>query len=505
VPLGTSNTTEMVKLPSGPRPDRPKRSLCLGIVLAIFAVASLAQYPGQYPPTTAPGQYPPGQYPPGTYPPGQGPNGGAGVPVPSKHKKKGGQEDTIKQPTIAADAVTVSNDGKTLVVHTDDGRTLTMSIVPRTKWTRAENEIPWNQVVPRTTVHVEAAQDDQVFLTAVEVKLLKDAPSESREAARGPAPAAASQPADDEEMTRPTILHSSVDIPDRPVLQRGKPKQARPDDLQNESPKEQPSKADTVAAAHPQPKAAESSDNDFTIDDKPAPKQRAPGADLLDRTREWAASFTHGLPNYVCQQLTTRYMEQSKSEGWQPQDVITAKVIYEDGRESYKDITVGGKKTNKDMLEVGGSTSTGEFASVLASLFSESSNTDFKFYRSASTGGVEAAIYDFKVALPNSDWTIKVGGQSLRPAYSGSIWVEKSSGQVRRVEMQADKIPQDFPFDQIQSAVDYEQVSLGTAKFLLPVHAENLSCERGSSICSKNTIDFRDYHKYSGESTVTFQ
>jgi hypothetical protein len=41
--------------------------------------------------------------------------------------------------------------------------------------------------------------------------------------------------------------------------------------------------------------------------------------------------------------------------------------------------------------------------------------------------------------------------------------------------------------------------------FLLPVHAENLGCQRGTPICTKNTVDFRDYHKYSGESTITFK
>jgi len=33
---------------------------------------------------------------------------------------------------------------------------------------------------------------------------------------------------------------------------------------------------------------------------------------------------------------------------------------------------------------------------------------------------------------------------------------------------------------------------------------EILSCERGSNQCSRNVIDFRNYHKYSGESTITF-
>jgi hypothetical protein len=107
--------------------------------------------------------------------------------------------------------------------------------------------------------------------------------------------------------------------------------------------------------------------------------------------------------------------------------------------------------------------------------------------------------------LKNSDWTITVGGQSLRPVYSGSIWIDRATAQVRRIEMQADNIPKDFPDDAVASAVDYDEVHLGTSTFLLPVHAENLSCQRGTTICTKNTIDFRDYHKYSGESTVTFK
>jgi hypothetical protein len=225
----------------------------------------------------------------------------------------------------------------------------------------------------------------------------------------------------------------------------------------------------------------------------------------VDKTKDWAVTFTNGLPNFVCEQMTTRYMEQSRSEGWQPLDIVTAKVIYEDGKENYKEITVGGKRTNKSMLELGGSTSTGEFASTLRSLFSEASRAQFKLVQSTTLNGSPAAIYDFKVTLNNSDWYIKVGGQALRPAYSGSVWIDKASAQVRRIEMQADNIPQDFPLDSIQWAVDYDEVSLGTAKFLLPVHADNLGCQRGSPICTKNSTDFRNYHKYSGESTILYK
>jgi hypothetical protein len=226
---------------------------------------------------------------------------------------------------------------------------------------------------------------------------------------------------------------------------------------------------------------------------------------LIDKTKDWAMTFTNGLPNYICDQLTTRYIEQSRSAGWEPLDIITAKVVYEDGKEDYRDITVGGKKTNKGMMELGGSTSTGEFASTLRSLFSEPTAAEFKLYESTSVDGTAASIYDFKVALKNSDWTIQIGGQMMRPAYSGSVWIEKSTGEVRRIEMQADNIPHDFPLDSIQMAVDYDKIRLGTAEFLLPVHSENLACQRGSPICTKNAIDFRDYHKFTGESTIDFK
>jgi hypothetical protein len=39
-------------------------------------------------------------------------------------------------------------------------------------------------------------------------------------------------------------------------------------------------------------------------------------------------------------------------------------------------------------------------------------------------------------------------------------------------------------------------------QYLLPVHSENLSCQRGTSICSRNAIDFRNYKKFGSESTI---
>ncbi len=348
-------------------------------------------------------------------------------------------------------------------------------------------------------MHVECSEDDQSYLTALKVDLLKDPPADlPQEHAAANRPAAAVDPATAAELNKP----AATDAPDRPILRRGHVTQRDSDDstdTASTAPAPAPSKP------KPAPKPAEKKDSDdFTIT-ADAPVKAAPGDDaLIVRTKEWAQTFNQGLPNFLCEQITTRSYEQSRSAGWTAADVVTAKVLYDNGHEEYKDITVGGKRTSKSMMEIGGSTSTGEFASTLLSLL-DGNRAQFKFYQSTHLANQPASIYDFKVTLPASDWTIIVGSQALMPAYSGSVWIDKNSAQIRRIEMQADNIPKDFPDDSIQMAVDYEPVRLGASMYLLPVHAENLACQRGSSICSKNEIDFRNYHKYAGESTIEYK
>jgi hypothetical protein len=368
---------------------------------------------------------------------------------------------------------------------------------------------------------VDAFEDDEWFLTAATVDLRKD-PGRKAVAASQPQPSAVSSPDTQNGNAQNGNARTSnaapspdqpgavPDAPGRPRLHHGKPTPgAASGEADDEDMKPKPATAGSGPQAGDQANSEAPKDGsiDFTIGDEKAEAKRKPSQydDLIARTRQWAESFSEGLPNFVCEQVTTRYMEPSRSEGFQPQDVLSAKVVYEDGKENYQQIMIGGKRTNKSMLDLGGSTSTGEFASTLRSLFSGYVEAQFKFQESSSAGKTPVAIYELKVLLPHSDWTIGMGGQRLRPAYSGSVWVDKATAEVRHIDIQAENIPKNFPGDTLAMTVDYEPVSLGTKKFLLPVHSENLSCFRGTTICTKNTIDFRDYHKFSGESTVEFK
>jgi hypothetical protein len=190
---------------------------------------------------------------------------------------------------------------------------------------------------------------------------------------------------------------------------------------------------------------------------------------------------------------------------WQPLDVVSTELVYEDGHEHYRNIAINGKATKKGIEELPGSWSTGEFGTVLADLFSPATAADFRFRNQARAGGRAAMVYNFSVERPHSHWKIMVASQAVLPSFKGSVWIDKETNRVLRIEMQATHLPEAFPSDQIESATDYEYVRFGDRQYLVPVHAETLMCQRGTDTCARNTIDFRNYHKFSGESSITFQ
>ena len=234
------------------------------------------------------------------------------------------------------------------------------------------------------------------------------------------------------------------------------------------------------------------------------PRNLDPRMELIERARDAAEGFSERLPNYVCQQMTTRYLSQTRPVNWQAQDVVTASIVYEDGKEDYRNIAINGHPQNKKMEQLEGNTSTGEFGTILRDIFHPATQAHFKFVKEAVSSRVTSAVYDFDVAKPNSHWDIKTEGKEYSPAFHGTVWIDSNNARVLRIEMEALNMPEDFPIDMVQTAVDYDYVSLGTERFLLPTRSESLSCERGTINCSKNVIEWRNYHKYLGESKIIY-
>jgi hypothetical protein len=249
------------------------------------------------------------------------------------------------------------------------------------------------------------------------------------------------------------------------------------------------------------------------VDDRPIeeraigqPSMSPTGDPVIDMARDEAFSFSETLPNYVVKQFTTRYVTEvarNRGTSWRALDTVTADLVYQDGKESYKNFLVNGR-TPREAPEKSGSWSSGEFASTLQDIMSPITNADFHGKRSTTIVNRPAYRYDFTVEQQNSHWHVQASAQSYQPEYTGSVWIDKENYRVLRIELSARNMPRSFPLDQVESAVDYDYVLIGDQKFLLPVHSEALSCERGTSDCSRNVIEFRNYKKFGADTNIIF-
>jgi hypothetical protein len=220
----------------------------------------------------------------------------------------------------------------------------------------------------------------------------------------------------------------------------------------------------------------------------------SPSEALIERARGAAFEFSEKLPNFICKEFMARYRQRGREET--PLDIVSAEIIYDHAKESYRNVKVNDRPTDTSLEEISGAWSTGEFASTLLGLFSLDTNARFRPAGTSSISGLSAQVYDFEVRSESSQWRVQADSQTMIAAYGGSIWVDPSTARVLRIEMQARNIPSDFPMDTIESAVDYSFVSIGGTSILLPAHAESLGCPRGGSYCSHNIIDFRNYHEF---------
>ena len=517
-----------------------------------FATAQLSPG-GQYP--QGGGQYPPGGgYPSGgNYPQGQGqPLPGGGIPMPRWPGKKGASKKSAEKkdavPTATTKGMLRRLDEKLLTLEAEDHRIVRFELSENTKYKKSDlkdkTELKTSELKPGDHLTVESVQDEQGYYFALNVIFEKAGSEADRASANVPdeilkvpgtgpsgtpederphqkrAGSKSEEKADKSAANLPAPLEipednrprtvviaaetpSGVDGEAPPKTRRGRPaprkRTADDDDVQEIAVAKLPPLPNGESRAEseqPQPRA---SLQRRTADES----EQAQEDPLITKARETSESYTETLPNYIATQNTTRYVSTTTKPSWQAQDIVSAEVIYEAGKERYRNLSVNGKKTNKSIEEIGGSWSTGEFASVLIDVFARSTNAVFHSRGSDTLNNRATARFDFFVNQQNSHWTVHGAAQSYRPAYKGAVWIDKETGRVLRIEMQSRQMPQDFPFDKVEMACDYDFVRLGTmTQFLLPVHSENLNCQRGSSICGRNTIDFRNYKKFGSDSTL---
>jgi hypothetical protein len=238
----------------------------------------------------------------------------------------------------------------------------------------------------------------------------------------------------------------------------------------------------------------------------PPPPSSDEQAKVIEEAREYALNYTKQLPNFICVQVTRRDVDPSGTgNNWYHSDTITARLSY-NGVENYEVILHNDQPVanGKDMRQFGGTTSEGEFGSMLDALFEPSSHAEFSWDHWATLRRNRTYVFAYDVPQEFSKYHVEADDTlSIMPAYRGLVYIDADTKMVVKMVMTPHDMPSTFPIRDITSSLDYNLETIGDQQYMLPLRSV-LTSKRDRQM-TKNDIEFRLYRKFGTESTIKFE
>ena len=237
---------------------------------------------------------------------------------------------------------------------------------------------------------------------------------------------------------------------------------------------------------------------------KPEPKQDPPPSAeeqkrIIEEAREYALNYAKRLPDFICTQVTRRYLDPDHSDFWRLQDTVAAKLTYFEQKEQYSNIMINGRMTDQKYEALQGASSSGEFGSMLRELFEPETEASFNWdHWGQLHGGRIMYVFRYFVEQSRSRWHIDYQHtQDIVPAYSGLVYVNFDTHQVEKITLKAEQVPSSFPVQDVSTVLDYDLAKIADREFMLPLRAEVHM--RSGKMLTKNDVEFRLYRKFSAE------
>src|SRR5580698_356444 len=237
----------------------------------------------------------------------------------------------------------------------------------------------------------------------------------------------------------------------------------------------------------------------------PPPPDSIEQEKIIEEARDYALNYTKQLPNFICVQVTRRdYDPTGTGNNWYHSDTLTARLSY-NGTENYEVILHNNQPmTNGNMRQFGGTTSEGEFASMLDQIFEPESHTDFSWDHWGKLRGRKAYVFAYDVQQQFSHYHVEADDKlAIVPAYRGLVYIDEDSKSVVKIVMTPYDMPSTFPVRDINTSLDYDLETIGDAQYMLPLKSV-LTSKRDRQM-TKNDIEFRLYRKFGTESSIKFE
>jgi hypothetical protein len=224
-------------------------------------------------------------------------------------------------------------------------------------------------------------------------------------------------------------------------------------------------------------------------------------AQLLTQAREKMMDTLVNQPNYTCLETVER-TRQAPGGGLSVQDTLRLEVALVEGKEMFA--WPGAKEfQDRDIRELvsTGMFGNGNYGLYIRMIFS-GSGPAFTQGGTVNVNGIATTRYDFRVRAGSSGYHLSVGGNDAIVGFHGSVYIDPSTADLRRLEVFADDIPPELGLTAAEDRIDYARLRIGDDAFLLPVES-NLYMASKESV-SRNHVRFSGCRKFTGESSVIF-
>jgi hypothetical protein len=231
---------------------------------------------------------------------------------------------------------------------------------------------------------------------------------------------------------------------------------------------------------------------------------------VLVKSRAATLAALEDMPDFVVKQQVARSAAYAGTNNFQNLDRLVVAVSYRaSGQEEYKVLSRNGvlennPKPKQSYEEVGGTSSTGEFVTVLAKIFKPESDTEFKLVDTDVIRNRRALVFDYSVTREKAKQVIIAAGSFDDTAITGMkgrVWIDRENFRVLRVESAATEIPEGFRVRSANRTIDYDWVTISNEKYLLPLLSDVrlTSRENKRTYETRNVIRFKDYQRYGSE------
>jgi hypothetical protein len=223
---------------------------------------------------------------------------------------------------------------------------------------------------------------------------------------------------------------------------------------------------------------------------------------MLDRVRQYAGRYLEKLPNFVCARVTEQFEAGKKPEKWKQRDTLTARLIFNQGKENQTLEMVNGRPISPRRFVGRALETEGEFGILVSNVLDANAYAQISWSRWEDLRGKRLAVFEYLIDDKHSTLSLGLGGISTTVPYRGLIYADPSTGEVWRITNAPFDIPEAVDTKSINTTIDYGPVEIGNRRFILPVTASIWLDTGRRNILNK--VSFNDYRKFDAESKITF-